>query len=415
MERCALKAAMHILLWVIALSFSIIGTMQSQWTRLFRTKGNGVTAFVQDGAKLYTAIPNRGIFLTTNSGTEWKLMNSGLSYTVSSFALSGEDLFACTTHGLYRSSDSGKNWFVVNTGFSDSPWSITASGYNIFAGTSNNGWLRSTDGGENWDLVNNTHTGTVCGHYFIAANEDGIWRLMDKDTAWTRVTSTRFLQSIYYFLVDGARIYAISGNGMFHSPDSGAHWIEWKHHRWSAHITSIVSYGKNLFAGTDEGLYLSKDDGVSWTIVTYNSWFVQSLTICGTTLLAGVNCTKEYRGWPVFRAEVWQRPLSELIDDVEAGITDLPFGITHYSFGPDAFGPASTITFGIPSKSFVSLQIFDAHWNEVAAIVCEELPAGRYERKWKAPEQSCEPYFCRLQAEGFSEIKMLTPHEEIIP
>jgi Fibronectin type III domain len=51
---------------------------------------------------------------------------------------------------------------------------------------------------------------------------------------------------------------------------------------------------------------------------------------------------------------------------------------------PNPFNPSTTISFSLPSRSFVSLKIFDVMGREVSTIVSEELPAGSNTRHWKA-------------------------------
>jgi hypothetical protein len=74
---------------------------------------------------------------------------------------------------------------------------------------------------------------------------------------------------------------------------------------------------------------------------------------------------------------------------------------------PNPFNPATTISFSIPSKSFVSLNIFDALGREVSSLLSEELSAGKYSQQWDAAGLSSGVYFYRLQAGSFVETKKL--------
>ena len=47
---------------------------------------------------------------------------------------------------------------------------------------------------------------------------------------------------------------------------------------------------------------------------------------------------------------------------------------------PNPFNPSTVISFSLPSKSFVSLKVFDASGREVATLVNEEMPPGIYSR-----------------------------------
>jgi hypothetical protein len=83
---------------------------------------------------------------------------------------------------------------------------------------------------------------------------------------------------------------------------------------------------------------------------------------------------------------------------------------TEYSLSqnyPNPFNPSTTISFRLPSKSFVSLKIFDLIGREVATIVSEEMSAGSYSQQWNAFNISSGIYFYRLQAGTYLETKKL--------
>jgi hypothetical protein len=74
---------------------------------------------------------------------------------------------------------------------------------------------------------------------------------------------------------------------------------------------------------------------------------------------------------------------------------------------PNPFNPSTTISFSLPSISFVSLKIFDLLGREVATVVSEEMSAGKYTKQWNANGMPSGIYYFRLQAGSFSESKKL--------
>lgn len=74
---------------------------------------------------------------------------------------------------------------------------------------------------------------------------------------------------------------------------------------------------------------------------------------------------------------------------------------------PNPFNPSTTISFALPSRSFVSLKIFDLLGREVATIVTEEMSAGSYSKQWNATNVSSGIYYYRLQAGTYIETKKL--------
>lgn len=74
---------------------------------------------------------------------------------------------------------------------------------------------------------------------------------------------------------------------------------------------------------------------------------------------------------------------------------------------PNPFNPTTSISFGLPSKLFVSLKIFDMLGKEVATIISGELSAGSYTTQWNAANLSSGIYFYHLKAGTFTETKKL--------
>jgi lysophospholipase L1-like esterase len=74
---------------------------------------------------------------------------------------------------------------------------------------------------------------------------------------------------------------------------------------------------------------------------------------------------------------------------------------------PNPFNPSTNISFNIPSRSFVSLTVFDLLGKKVATIVSEEMSAGTYSREWNARSLVSEVYFYHLEAGSFIETKKL--------
>jgi hypothetical protein len=74
---------------------------------------------------------------------------------------------------------------------------------------------------------------------------------------------------------------------------------------------------------------------------------------------------------------------------------------------PNPFNPSTTISFNLPSRTFVSLKVFDLLGEEVASLVSGELPAGRYSEQWNASLLPSGIYFCRVHAGSSTETRKL--------
>ena len=88
-------------------------------------------------------------------------------------------------------------------------------------------------------------------------------------------------------------------------------------------------------------------------------------------------------------------------------MTDLP---REYKLGqnfPNPFNPSTNISFDLPSRTFVTLKIYDVLGREVSTIVSGELQAGSYTRQWNASAFASGVYFYRLQAGTYNDTKRL--------
>ena len=74
---------------------------------------------------------------------------------------------------------------------------------------------------------------------------------------------------------------------------------------------------------------------------------------------------------------------------------------------PNPFNPETSIRFGLPENSRVSLKIYNVLGETVATLIDGTLPGGNYEFKWNAVEVSSGLYFYRLEAENFTQVKKM--------
>ena len=74
---------------------------------------------------------------------------------------------------------------------------------------------------------------------------------------------------------------------------------------------------------------------------------------------------------------------------------------------PNPFNPITTISFSLPSQSFVSLRVFDVLGREVSVLLSQDLPAGTYSRPWDGAGFAGGVYFYSLRAGRYSETKKL--------
>ena len=329
----------------------------TQWVKTNSPWIGTINSLAASGTNLFAGC--RGVFLSTNNGTSWTAVDSGLTdSSVQSLAVSGTNLFAGTYYGgVFLSTNNGASWTAVNSGLAHAPvYSFAVSGINLFAGTWNGGVCLSTNNGTSWTAVNS-----------------GLANLIVRSLT-----------------VSGTNLFAGTDSGVFLSTNNGTTWATVDSGLTNPYVQSFAVSGTNLFAGTFGGsIFLSTNNGTSWTAVDsgFSHAPVYSLAVSGTNLFAGT----WYNG-------VWRRPLSEMIASVIFLPDQIPSGFRLAQNFPNPFNPSTTIQFGLLSASYVTLKIYNILGQEVATLLNEKRDAGQHSIQWNARGLPSGVYFYCLYA-----------------
>jgi hypothetical protein len=74
---------------------------------------------------------------------------------------------------------------------------------------------------------------------------------------------------------------------------------------------------------------------------------------------------------------------------------------------PNPFNPATSISFELPAKDFVTLKVYDVLGNEVMELVNERKEAGLHTVQFYAKNLPSGTYFYKLQTDKFSDVKKM--------
>ena len=413
-------------------SMSLSTDLGSTWSRVLANgfqRQDDISCFAQIGTNLFAGSKGEGIYLLTSaSTTNWTRINSGLTNsTVNALAVLGTNVFAGTQGGVFLSTDNGTSWRGVNNGLTNrTVYSLVLSGTDLLAGT-----------------------------------RGGIFRLSYNDTSWTKVNNGLTYTIVNSLVVKGPNIYAgTNSGGVFVSNNNGANWTKVNDGMPNTIVQSLLAWGTDLYAGTSDGgvwkrplsdiialvpqfyssgmpfgnvkVGQSKDTTISIlnggsdtlkisTIVSSNAVFSARRTMMnippGQSLLDTLRFAPVVIGGAsgtlLFYSNAASSPDTVKVSGIAIPATDveqstgLPKVFALSQNYPNPFNPSTTLSFSLPSRSFVTLNIFDLLGREVASIVSEELPAGTYSRQWNAAKMSSGIYFYRLQAGSFTQTKRL--------
>jgi photosystem II stability/assembly factor-like uncharacterized protein len=202
----------------------------------------GILASSGDGNKLL-AVSQRGVYTSTNSGTNWTKCNpplsgnalkSGASSADGTILLAGDYLY------IYISTNSGNTWFRSHNAPQDYWFSIACS----------------ADGNK---MV-------AAPYYDITGNPQPIYLSKDTGTTWTAATTPSNHWTAVASSADGSVLFALPSQGpIYLSTNSGTTWTS----------NSTVGYwvsaacsadGKKAVAVANPGLlYTSTNSGVAWS------------------------------------------------------------------------------------------------------------------------------------------------------
>lgn len=409
--------------------FINLNPVHAQWTQTNALNGGnyvGTIYYLAAGGTALFAGTDRGVFRSTDDGAHWSLCNSGLTTLwVNALAISGEKIFAGTVGGgVFRSTDNGTTWTAANSGLTNlNIDELTVFGTKIYASTmfSYAAVFVSTDSGSTWVNIGNTANGLAAGigvgtivtsgDSLFAATTTGVFLSTNNGVSWSGMNNgLRIPPVIFSFTIFGTRLFVGTGmensgahggtieypTGGFCSTDYGRNWKAVNIGSASNDINYFVVNGRNLFASSEQGIFLLTDTDTNWTSISSGlpTVMTSALTASRTNLFAALS-----------DGTVWRRPLSDFPTAVTEGATQIPAGFILCQNYPNPFNPSTTISFSLPSRSFVTLKIYDVMGRDVATIVSVELPSDSYSRSWDASGFPSGVYFYRLQAGSYVQTK----------
>ncbi|MBD2099870.1 putative baseplate assembly protein [Leptolyngbya sp. FACHB-261] len=300
-----------------------------------------------------------GVFASTNNGS-WSSVSTGLPSTdilcLTLDPATGYLFVGTPGNGIFRSTDRGTTWTAINTGLANlSIQTLTCLDKMLLAGTPGGGVFRSKDNGDTWAAIG-------IGSVRVKSNPEQPNRWGSINTGLPN-TVVRALST--HVLPGRLGQGTVSGDGMPLRGENtdfqqqlllGDAIIIERQTRIVTAIgpdqtieidvpfaTPLVS--KNLsidsrtyiFAGTDDGVYCSLDQGKNWQLKGLPSKAIRSLlvtttrlmsgkiTSCGTQVLGkGTSFKKNLRRGDVIVVSNQKRTVAEIISDTELQL-DLAF------------------------------------------------------------------------------------------
>jgi hypothetical protein len=232
-------------------------------------------------------------------------------------------------------------------------------------------WVQSngTSGGES------RHLAAGGRNVFSGTDSRGVFLSTNNGTSWIAAKSGLTDSGVGAFSARGANLFSGKAEkGVFFSTDDGTTWTAAGTGPENTPAQNSGTRGTNLFEATGDTLLLSMACGTNWSPLSpgmpgtsvYDILVSSAPGGPGTDLLHGLA-----------PGGVWRSPLSGMVTPVGRSSTGTP---ERFGSGPGfshTFNPGSTIRYGLPYRSHMSLTAFNTLGRRIALLANGGVVAGR--------------------------------------
>ena len=230
---------------------------------------------------LYAGTDRGGVFKSTNRGTSWSAVNTGLTSTCAALAIdptTPTTLYAGGGGNVFKSTDGGNNWSGTECGSAGELAIDPATPTTLYAGGAG-GVFKSTNGGINWSAVNTGLTYSWVSPLAIdpatpttlyAGTFDGVFKSTNGGGNWSTVNSGLDVLALAIDPVSPTTLYAGTLGGVFKSTNGGGNWSAVNTgltYSWVRALAIDPTAPTTLYAGTTGGVFKSTKGGNDWSAV----------------------------------------------------------------------------------------------------------------------------------------------------
>ncbi|MBK9096993.1 MAG: T9SS type A sorting domain-containing protein [bacterium] len=312
------------------------------------------------------------ILKTTNGGISWSQQIHDSLYFNAVFFIDENIGWLCSDGIILKTTDGGNIWIPKPIGGGDIQFLDPIKGF-----LASSSIYKSTDGGDNWI---ESLWGGMTGHFDRISFSD---------------SENGFV--IHHYSGGFGQNFFIE-----RTTNGGADWITTNYpwaqcrdvHSINSNIVYVVGIGSQ--APVRGAILKTSDGGTTWN----EQFFELDKT------LNGVHFVNENIGWVVGDSGTVLHTTNGGVTFIDNEPTQPTEFILEQNF-PNPFNPSTVISYQLPVSSDVTLKVFDVLGNEIATLVNEYIPAGRYEVEFNAASLTSGVYFYQLRTEDYIAVKKM--------
>ena len=343
---------------------------------------------------------------STDGGVSWTLQTSGTTLSLSAVTfIDSLNGWSAGGNVLRYSTDGGITWHTPVTLPSLGAKAIAFGNRNVGAAVGTGGQiLQSTDGGVHWAMVVSSVSSSLFGVTYadsitaIAVGNRKICRSTDGGKTWSSTTGP-----LLYAVAAASQQVVIAVGGtpsvsfVYRSTNAGVTWD-------SLGGLAVPTLSSVAFCSADTGFTLASNGkilrtvnaGATWDSVSGVSSTAGATNISFRSGRTGLTCGS---GGAVYRTTSSTASVSMTEPFAQQFVLNQNY--------PNPFNPSTTIGYGLPNRSHVTLTVFNMLGEQVAVLQNEEQEGGYHEVKFDGADLSSGVYFYRIQSGDFFQTRKL--------
>lgn len=402
------------------------------------------TLFCIDSLTCWAAGDSGVVLQTTDGGVDWVLQDLGVLETIRSIFFLNDSLgWAISSklsdpYGSYihKTTNGGNLWqtdyFPINNAFLQTVYFIDS--LNGWVGGSGNPstFFGTTDGGLNWNIprfdssLYSTLPVTSFEFYspqygFASGGAHDlvgvIWSTKDSGKTWLAVPmGPEPLQELRF--IDSTTIVGVGGDfefgtGIARSTDAGDSWTYTEPGFFGVctGLSFRTDYEGWGTLGPQKQFIFSNDSGKTWiTTGTVDTFTVYDVVFTDSLHGFAVGDNGDYYSVTNHRGIILKYK-ADIDSTVEVAENYSLLDFNLFQNYPNPFNPSTKISYQSSAGGWQTLKIYDVLGNEIAILVNEYRPAGRYEVEFQSTVNGSQLasgiYFYTLRAGNYSESKKM--------